>query len=392
LASVAGAPFFSPLNSISLGDESEACVASCRPGAHVGPVGVLRDSISTFASWPFFILNQPYTLWLFAWDAAGYYSQAAITVTVANFSASENALQLSAPAGNTVTYSSFMPLTLTETLTIKNAAGQVVRTVVNGAVRSANTYNDVWDGKNDSAGLLPDGPYFYFATVTDGTYVFTWDQTNQYYNDWSGQQNPIFQAWDPFNNRPLTYSYNFSQPGRVNIVLRPYGGQGGGCSPPGFCLEQSKYEESGPHSIAWAGVDATGALRFDANWAEEESDRSLFSKNAIVLFGTKPSLTNVTATPPVYGPAIGMQTIAFDLATYQNQAATVAVTFLNQSSLSVLRTVTLTGQSPGHKTVTWDGHGDNGMWVADGPYTVTVSATDPLGNQVQGQILTTIQY
>jgi hypothetical protein len=176
----------------------------------------------------------------------------------------------------------------------------------------------------------------------------------------------------------------------VNVAFKH--GDGGGCTPPSFCLAPDKYEESGPHTIAWAGVDSTGALRFDVTWIEVGSSRAIFSKNAIVLYGTKPSVTIVTVTPAAYGPAVGTQTVAFDLAAFQNRVASVTVTFLNQASLSVLRTIALTNQLPGHKTVTWDGRADNGMWVAPGFYTVTVKATDSLGNQVQGQILTTIQY
>jgi hypothetical protein len=226
--------------------------------------------------------------------------------------------------------------------------------------------------------------------VTDGTHTFTWDQTNQYYNDWSTEQNLSLQAWDLFNNSPLILSYNFSQPGRVNIALKQ--GDGGGCAPPSFCLAQDKYEESGPHTIAWAGVDSTGALRFDLNWNANSSGRAIFSKNAIVLYGTKPSVSNVTVTPPIYGPAVGTQTVAFDLLTFQNQAVTVTLTFLNQDSLSILRTIALAGQSPGHKTVSWDGHADSGGLMPPGNYTVTVATVDSLGNQAQGQILTAIQY
>ena len=46
----------------------------------------------------------------------------------------------------------------------------------------------------------------------------------------------------------------------------------------------------------------------------------------------------------------------------------------------------------GISIVPWDGKADNGMWVAPGTYTVTVTVTDAVGNQVKGQILSTVQY
>ena len=120
--------------------------------------------------------------------------------------------------------------------------------------------------------------------------------------------------------------------------------------------------------------------------------RDTFSKNAVVLYGSKPGITAVAVTPPIYGPVAGNQTISYTLATTLGQTATVTVTFMNQDSLSVLRTITVPSVVAGARTVLWDGKADNGMWVAPGYYTVTVLATDPIGNQASGQILTTVQY
>ncbi len=119
--------------------------------------------------------------------------------------------------------------------------------------------------------------------------------------------------------------------------------------------------------------------------------QSKFSKNALVAFGSKPVLTNVKALPPVYGPAVGTHNVEFDITTFQSQPAQVSVTFFNQASLSTLRTVTGTLGGSGHATIPWDGRADNGMWVAPGRYTITVTVTDARGTQVRGQILTTIQ-
>src|SRR5262249_38741951 len=106
----------------------------------------------------------------------------------------------------------------------------------------------------------------------------------------------------------------------------------------------------------------------------------------------KPTVLNVKVTPAYYGPAFGTQKVEFDLTTCQSQTANITITFLNQSSLTVLRTLTLNNQAPGHVSTTWDGKAGNGMMVALGPSTVTVTATDGIGNQVSGQILTTLAY
>lgn len=340
------------------------------------------------------LANGLYTLRLQAWDKAGNRSVISIRPTLGNFSASQAGLQLNASNGNTVTYTSIVPFNLTETITLRNAGGQLVRTLVN-AVRSAGTFADAWNGLNDSGMLLPDGPYFYMATVTDGTHTFTWDLTTQYLNNYSNYNDGLnIGSWDPFNNRPMTFTYNFAQPGQVSIGLTPIttGYVPNNCNPPNFCLAYNRYEESGPHTVTWAGVDGAGVLRSDIKRVGVVTQRYAFSKNAVLLFGTKPTVTNVTVTPPMFGPAVGAQTVAFDLASYQSQATDVTVSFLNQSSLSTLRTISLPAQPAGHRTMTWDGRAENGMWVAPGFYTVSVTATDSIGNQATGQILTTIIY
>ncbi len=358
-----------------------------------GTQAVVGGLIGTWAT--FGLDNGLYSLRLRASDNQGTMIYLLRTHTVAHFKATQSVLQLNAAAGGTVTYTSTVPFALTETLFIKNAAGQTVRTLVNAASRSAGTYTDIWNGRNDTSNPLPDGPYFYIASVTAGTYSMTWDLSTQYLNDFSNYNDGLnIGGWAPFNNRPMTFTYNFAQAGQVSIGLTPNasGPVPNNCDPPNFCLASNKYEESGLHTITWAGVDGAGAFRGDIRHIGVVTQRYVFAKNAVVVYGTKPAVSNVSVTPPVFGPWVGSQTVGFDLATYQNQAATITIRFQNQASLSVLRTITLTGQAPGHRTATWDGRADNGMWVAPGVYTVTVTATDSISNQVSGQILTTIRY
>jgi hypothetical protein len=120
--------------------------------------------------------------------------------------------------------------------------------------------------------------------------------------------------------------------------------------------------------------------------------RDNFPQNAVILFGTQPTLTNPILTPPNWNPSTGPQTITLDVSSYQNQPVSVSIAVGNQESQSVLRTLTANGQPAGHVTVIWDGRADNGMWVAPGAYTLTVRVSDGIGNVVSRQALTTIAY
>ncbi|KAA0255549.1 MAG: hypothetical protein EDX89_05660 [Acidobacteria bacterium] len=352
---------------------------------------VSNGTLGTWATLP--LANGLYSLRLTAADTYDNYTVVVHTPTVGNFTASQNVLQINASQGQTVTYASIVPFAVTTTLRIKNEAGQTVRTAT-PAQRTTGSYNDVWDGRNDQGQLVSDGAYFYLFDVTDGSHSMTWDRTTAYLNNFSQIKDGLnIQPFDPFNNQPMTFTYNFPQAGQVSVALSPPGqGYISGCDPPKFCLFFNKYEESGPHTVTWAGVDPTGALRTDVTVATVITQRYAFSQNAVVVFGIKPTITGLGVTPAYFEPLKGSQTVSFTLATYQSQTASVTVTFQNQASLSVLKTLTAPAQSPGPVSLVWDGRADNGMYVAAGPYTVTATVLDSLGNEVRSQVLTMVYY
>ncbi len=177
--------------------------------------------------------------------------------------------------------------------------------------------------------------------MTDGTHNLTWDQTNQFIDDGYQYGRTINTGYDFFNNKPMSISYNFSWPSRVSVGLSPSGDPYTGCPPPDYCVLLDKYEEPGPHTVYFSGADSTGKFVGGMTQVQAWSLRSHFAKNTTVVYGTTPVVTNVTVTPPVFGPAVGTQTVAFDLATYLNQAVGVTIAFVNQGSVSALRTITV---------------------------------------------------
>jgi flagellar hook assembly protein FlgD len=362
-----------------------------------GTAGVTNG---TFATWPTWLqVNGQYAVRLTVRDKAGNQRQVVVPNTIGHFRTTHfgNQRQVNGGANETITYQSIIPFPLTETLVIKNEAGQVVRTLVNGVARAAGTYSDVWNVRNGSGVLVADGPYFHVGTVTNGTNTLIHDQTPIYWNDGFHYNDglPLWNVtWDPFNNQPLNVNWNLSGPGRVTIAISTASqGLGNHCNPPQYCLIQEVYWQTGPDSFQWAGLDANNDYRGDVKGLAAIIRTKFFSKNAVVVFGSKPKVTNVRVTPAIYGPATGTtQSIQYNLATYLNEQATVTITLMNLKSKSILRTLNTGLQSPGLRTATWNGRADNGEWVAPGAYAVTVTATDPRGYPAKGQILTTLQY
>jgi flagellar hook assembly protein FlgD len=344
-------------------------------------------------NWNTLLANGAYNLRLAATDRAGNVSQQTVLLTLGNFSASESALLVSAVRSVSVTYTSSIPFAAIETLQIKNAAGTVVRTLLNAVARNAGIYQDTWNGLGDSGNLLPDGPYFYVVNVSDGVGTMTWDLTNQYLNNSFLYNDSLnLPGYNPFNNAPMTVAYNFGSPGMVTIAVGPGVYVADNCSPPQYCILKHQYDDGGAHTITWAGVDQTGSFLPNIISIAAVSERSQFSANAVVSSGTLPQIATLNVVPAVFGPAAGTQNVGFVLSTYQSKPANIIVMFENQASLSVLRTISETGIAPGIVTVPWDGTADNGMMVSPGFYTITVTVTDPIGNQVSSQILTNVEY
>lgn len=348
-----------------------------------------------------FLANGTYTLRLRAWDTAGVPTENRKNVQLKHFKVGQSLLQFNGASGTNVTYTSTVPFTLTETLEIRNLAGQLVRTLVNAQQRTAASYNDNWNGRNGSSQLLPDGAYFYKAIVTTGIYTMTWDLSNEFLTGACFGNLIVQTPFDPYDNLTLAIPYNYNRTGRITVKFYSCNqAQPNNCNetpcPETYIFIANKYEEMGLHTVRWASVDDAGARKF-LPWGKVFNKQDSFSKNAVVLFGTKPTITNLRVTPPVFNPRRGTQQINFTLGlySYQSQTGTIKITISNQgtSPPSVLRTINKTSAT-GPVNIIWNGKNTTGQyWLAPGNYTVRVKITDSIiGNVVEDTILTTIQF
>jgi flagellar hook assembly protein FlgD len=361
------------------------------------------------------------TVLCFAYDAHSNLASASlhVTVTLPNFTASQSVYQLNAAAGGTVTYTSVVPYSLTETLTIRSvSSGAVVRTLVN-QLRSTATYTDVWNGTNDAGALVPDGAYQYIATAASGSGTVTWDQSTQYVGGATQLPYPKCRSdagglvactdsgitFDPFTNRPLRINYcvgggdppscTGSTPAIVVVKAGTSSETDTSCNP-GDCIA-NEYQGGGAHEIAWYGRTTSSiylsnspdlaVIRRNDNWP----------KNVVLVFGTAPTIANVALSSPIFSPATATSTsagldVSFDVTTFQSRSVATTCQFRNTTSGSTLRTITLAAQPAGHLTVHWNGRADNGDWVAPAVYEIILTTTDSAGSAATVRPLVTVQY
>jgi flagellar hook assembly protein FlgD len=342
-----------------------------------------------------------------------------VTVTLPDFTVSQSVYQLNAAASGTVTYTSVVPYTLTETITIRSVqTGAVVKTLVNQQ-RSAATYTDVWNGTNDAGIVVPDGAYQYVATAVSGSGTVTWDQSTQYVG--GATQVPYAKCrnntgalvacndssliFDPFTNKPLRINYcvgggdppscTGSVPALVIVKVGTSPEADSSCDAT-QCIATG-YQSAGAHEIAWYGRTTSSiyvpsapylaVIRRDDNWP----------KNVVLLFGTSPTISNLAISSSIFNPASATSVatgldVSFDVATFQSRTVTATCQFRNTGSGSILRTITLAAQPAGHLIVHWNGRADNGDWVAPDVYEIILTVTDSAGSAATMRPLVVVRY
>jgi hypothetical protein len=267
---------------------------------------------------------------------------------------------------------------------------------VNGTSRSAGTFPDVWNGRNGAGQFLPDGAYFYFVTVTAGSNSMTWDLSGQPIGSERDVQGPAMSSpFDPFDNKPLRFTYSLDYVYRTSIQTSStdiFGWDCGALPPESTCITDFLYEAPGAYSHAWAGTEPTGLPTANHGYIMLVRRRDNFPQNAVVLTGTAPQMSGLVLQPAMWGPALGAQQIAFDLTTHQNQPVTVSIVYLRHEDGAVVRTLSFGDQAPGHRSYSFDGKDTAGEWLNPGNYTVTVKVTDGIGNVVDSQLMMSVDF
>jgi flagellar hook assembly protein FlgD len=334
--------------------------------------------------------NGNYKVNLKVRDKAANETNVFVDVVIGNFSLSQNVRQINASTGQTVSYSMIIPFTLNANVFIKNSLGQSVRTLNNGSL-DPGAPPLVFNGRDNSNNLLPDGPYFVVAYVTKDTFNLTWDQTNQFVGTaLTYVHPPATTNWDPYNNNPLPVSITLPDARRITVEIGNILNED--CSAPSLCLVTNEYQPSGTYTYVWTGVDNQGILRPDLRYFIIVGQQANFSKNAVVVFGTKPTISNLILSPPLFKPLLANQNITFNMSTYQNQPANVTITIFNQASRSILRTINQNNVAAGAVSIPWNGLADNGMRISADPYLITVTVIDAMGQQTIGKALMQTRY
>ena len=277
---------------------------------------------------------------------------------------------------------------------IKNKAGQVVRTLINNVTRSAGSYTDLWDGKNDGGLVVPEGVYYAVLEYIQGGQANTLDLTNTtggtlYNPDRTIQGQNCFDCVyviNPFQNQFLNIAFTIPDSmGASEVTPTIIFGPFLGAEPVVTLLNRQPFGV-GTHTIKWDGTDATGQIVVPPPGktlslgviAFTLPDNGIFVESA-------PQISNVSANPNFFDPSTGdfispsnpTTTITYDL----SGTATIALQVINTDTNRLVRTITNANVGAGTHTIAWDGRNDSGIFVDAGDYRLGLKAADSSGGQ-----------
>jgi flagellar hook assembly protein FlgD len=329
-------------------------------------------------------------------DSAGDTSFDTVDVTVtiaATLTLSTDTLRAS--QGGSVGIKTTIGGTTSVNVLIKNKGGQVVRTLVANASRTAGSYTDTWDGADDSGNVVTEGIYYAILQYKVGSVTISLDLTNStgdvlFIPDWnlvlsaSGKTCSFTYGQcfvNPLNNDFLRGDFTLAQAAEVSLDIR----QIISTLQIVDIFDRRPFGRGIPYSVYWDGTDSAGQTI-----QTPSGDGYLWGMTAYTLptngmfVENAPQLSGVTTTPNYFDPGTGdfispknpTTKMSFSL----SKASTVSLQVFRSGSNILIRTITQPAAA-GPGVVEWDGHADNGLFADTGDYHLGLKAIDAAGNQ-----------
>jgi len=278
---------------------------------------------------------------------------------------------------------------------IKDAGGNLVRTLVNNENRPLGAYQDYWDTRDDNGVVVNDGRYYaVLQYLVDGE-IKTLDLTattggTRYsfpFGSGCDTRANFANVISPFEDDFLELAFTLCSAQEVTLFIGPLW-TGGDAARIRTIVNRQPFP-AGTHTIYWDGLDD------DGNIAVAPPGDSLITgawrytepANAIHMSGGRPVIGTVAADPNYFSPfsekcdAEGRSegiTLSY---TVSEAAATVELRVYSIDTGALVRRVMVANVPAGGNILFWDAKNNDGEYVDIGEYQVGVMATDAEGNQ-----------
>lgn len=327
-----------------------------------------------------------YLTTLRATDSLGRAGTASVRVEVGLQLESSGTTRFTPGTGGTATITTTLNGPTRLRLQIVDAAGGLVRTLVDDEARDAGEHNDVWDGRDDAGEPVRDGAYYYVIEYLDDGEWHTIDLREA--ADYA-QEDPA-RSWNssfnPFAGEPAEVSYELASPAEVTLYFWTRRGGSSGIDTIDIdrTLILREPRDAGSHTEIWDGVDDKRVLVESGVQYPMTLWAYTLPENAIIVAGNRPELNEVSADPvyfnPAYNPYAASLANGTAISYRSSKAGSANIRVLNDAGEVVVRRSAIQVQA-GLNRFVWDGKTLNGQPVAPGPYSVEVVVIDASGNR-----------
>lgn len=266
------------------------------------------------------------------------------------------------------------------TMVVYNDNDEPVMTLVNNEVRLSGNQTEVWDGKDDSGAIVPDGFYYFKITSNiDGQEYVQYDPSH---TDGTGISRSLavsISDFDPEKNIPCTLNVDVPEPAYIFIRIRP----GRWAHDDSAIIRVLKYKEpyeDGNFQFYWDGRDESGVMvpyrsYFMGVWGYRPN------VNSVLVIGGTPRITlDAESISPVrFRPyansyrssqTMFQATVSFTI----SREALVNAEVYNSAGILVASLADEELMNAGKHTLSWNGCSGGGELLPKGDYRVVIQA------------------
>ena len=286
---------------------------------------------------------------------------------------------LDAQLGQSVAVRTALSASTKVSLQVETRSGAAVRTLLPLTSRSAGSYTDAWDGRNDAGQYVPEGIYHVVMQYElDGAMRRLDLSTSTGGQEYNPPRTSIPSTFEPYNDRPLTIDFVLSRASEVTAFMGSFNVDTRYVT---FYTRQPFGR--GTHRITWNGDNAEGqvikpgpgdAFLFGI-FGYTLPDNGVFVRNGVQLGA-------MSASPPIFDPT-GLTSAAAPIRCNVQFSislpASVELVVQDAVTGAVINRLQYPNLPAGANTVQWDGRTGDGRYAAPGTYRLGLTAVQANG-------------
>jgi len=286
---------------------------------------------------------------------------------------------LDAQLAQSVTVNTVLSAATRVSLVVETRSGNSVRTILPLTSRSAGSYSDEWDGKNNTGQYVAEGIYKVVLLYELGGALQRLDlSTTTGGQEYNPPRTSIPSTFEPYNNRPLTIDFTLARASEVTAFMGSFNVNTRYVT---FYTRQAFGR--GTYRITWNGDNAEGQII-----KPSPGDAFLFGifgytlPNNGVFVRNGVQLSAMTSSPPIFDPT-GLTPAAAPITCNVQFSislpASMELVVQDAITGAVVNRVQYANLPAGTNTVQWDGRTSDGRYAAPGTYRLALTAIQANG-------------